>query len=333
MLRNKLRILVIDESREFRDYLSRVIENDPTLTVVGGCEMRDASSLVRQLTPDVITLEPGPEEAWEFERVKALISEMKEHAVIVSAHTNTRQALTNLGVRDFLDKPGDSRSFEQFELRLKLSLKTQDPASKHPARQPHSSRATVKAEAAERVIVMGASLGGTEVILRILQAMPETLPGIVIVQHMPADFTAAYAKRLNESSALSVREAVDGDRVLAGTALIAPGGRQLRLKLVGNGYCVRLGEPEKYGGFCPSVDVLFRSAAVAGENVVAVILTGMGHDGAQGIAELHERGAYTIGQSRESCAVFGMPAAAEALGGVDEMLSVEEIINVLCKLR
>jgi two-component system chemotaxis response regulator CheB len=180
------------------------------------------------------------------------------------------------------------------------------------------------------VVAIGASTGGTEATAAILRDLPAEMPGIVIVQHMPANFTRMYAERLDRVSRLKVSEAKTGDRVEPGTALVAPGGKHLYLRKDAKGYYVRCARGEKVNGHCPSVDELFNSvAAAAGKEAIGVILTGMGRDGARGLLSMRRAGAYTIGQDRESCVVYGMPMAAYELGAVKVQAPVEKIAGML----
>ena len=180
----------------------------------------------------------------------------------------------------------------------------------------------------ENVIAVGASTGGTEALRVFLEGFPADCPGIVIVQHMPEMFTSQFAKRLNEICSITVKEAKTGDKVLRGQALIAPGGKHMLLKRSGAVYHVEIVEGPLVNRHRPSVDVLFRSVArFAGKNVVAAILTGMGDDGAKGMLEMKEAGAYTIAQDEASCVVYGMPKEAVKLGGVQKVLPLNEISN------
>jgi len=178
----------------------------------------------------------------------------------------------------------------------------------------------------EKVVAVGASTGGTEALRIFLEALPSDCPGIVIVQHMPEGFTAAFSKRLDSLCRISVKEAVNNDTVLPGHALIAPGNHHLLLKRSGARYFVEIKDGPLVSRHRPSVDVLFRSTArYAGRNAIGVIMTGMGDDGAKGMLEMKEAGAYTIAQNEESCIVFGMPHEAIKLGGVDKIMSLESI--------
>ena len=182
----------------------------------------------------------------------------------------------------------------------------------------------------DRIIALGASTGGTDALESVLKEFPEDCPPIVIVQHMPPVFTKMYAERLDKSCRMHVIEASDGDRLKQGLCIIAAGDKHMRLKKDVNGYYVSCAEGPKVSGHCPSVDVLFESVAeAAGKDAVAAILTGMGADGAKGMKKLHDSGAYTIGQDKDSCVVYGMPMEAYNLGAVDEQLPLDRIGQAL----
>lgn len=188
----------------------------------------------------------------------------------------------------------------------------------------------IKFNTTERIIALGTSTGGTQALEYLLTRLPTNCPGLAIVQHMPARFTASFAERLNSLSMIEVKEAVTGDRLLPGVALIAPGGKHLLILRSGAQYLAEVKEGPPVSRHCPSVDVLFRSVAVsAGHNALGVIMTGMGDDGARGLRELHDTGARTIAQDEASCVVFGMPKEAIALGGVDEVMSLTQIAQTL----
>jgi two-component system chemotaxis response regulator CheB len=195
---------------------------------------------------------------------------------------------------------------------------------------PPSGRAVP--ETTEKIVCVGASTGGTEALREFLQAMPLNAPGIVIVQHMPEKFTAAFAQRLDSICEISVKEASDNDSVLTGHALIAPGNRHMLLKRSGARFYVELRDGPLVSRHRPSVDVLFRSAAhFAGPNAIGVIMTGMGDDGAMGMAEMHQAGAFNIAQDEDSCVVYGMPNEAVKRGGVDESVSLARIAETVLK--
>lgn len=182
------------------------------------------------------------------------------------------------------------------------------------------------------IIAIGASTGGTEAILSVVRDPPADTPGVVVTQHMPAGFTAMYAERLNHICKMSVREAKHGDLVQPGLILIAPGGMQMRVIRMGNGYSVSVTEEEKVNGHAPSVDVLFDSvASAAGDRAIGIILTGMGADGAKGLLHMHQKGAFTIGQDKDSCVVYGMPMEAFKLGAVDYQAPLIHIPSMIRK--
>jgi two-component system chemotaxis response regulator CheB len=183
------------------------------------------------------------------------------------------------------------------------------------------------------LIAIGASTGGTEAIAELVSALPAGLPGIVIVQHMPQDFTSMFADRLHSICSFEASEAKDGDIVAANTALVAPGNYQLRVVRRFNGFGVSVAPGEKVSGHCPSVDVMFRSVAeVAGARAIGVILTGMGQDGAYGLLEMKNNGAKTIGQDEKSCVVYGMPKVAYDIGAVDYQLPISQIAAKILEL-
>ena len=186
-----------------------------------------------------------------------------------------------------------------------------------------------------QLIAMGASTGGTEALLAVLERLPATLPPIVITQHMPAVFTKMYAERLNKICKMEVREAADGDKLYPGLCLIAPGGLQMRVFRGADAGHVECKEGEKVSGHCPSIDYLFHSVAeVYGEHALGILLTGMGRDGAEGLLSMHEKGAYTLGQDKESSVVYGMPMEAFKLGAVDRQGNLEEIADyLLCAVQ
>ena len=186
----------------------------------------------------------------------------------------------------------------------------------------------------ERIVAIGASTGGTQSLEAILTALPPEAPGIAIVQHMPEKFTALFAQRLNEVCAVEVREAQNDDRVMHGRVLIAPGGRHMLLRRCGEEYRVEIVSGPQVNRHCPSVDVLFRSVArCAGKNATGIIMTGMGDDGARGLKEMHDAGAYTVAQDEATCVVYGMPKEAIDLGAADEILPLQEIAGAIVHPR
>lgn len=343
MIKGKIRVLMIEDSKLYQVYLRKVIESDPCLEVAGTADCgSSALQLIGELKPDIITLDLLLPDADGLELLAEIIHRWNIPVIVVSGDAGSCEKAIEIGARDFIEKMQDAdvKTAEQFQLLLKLKIKMQaeihaEYGIRPPlpvVNPPVSPRRTDAAGRGEMIIAIGASLGGTETTLQLLQKLPADIPGIVIVQHLPAEFTKAYAMRLNNFCSLTVREARNGDSVQRGCALVAKGGEQMSVYRAEDGYRVRVGGTEKSGGFCPSVDVLFRSvAAAAGSAALGILLTGMGKDGAAGIKCMHDGGAYTLGQNRESCAVFGMPGAAWELGALDKLLSPENIAKEIIR--
>ncbi len=321
-----VKVLIVNESLPFRTAVQQAVAGDAGIRVVGWAGgPEEAERKIRALGPDVLVADAVfPEKTGVREFLKSLRRFCSLPAVAVGPPQD-RAAWTDGGepAGSYVDLP-DLRAAGGFaafsgEIRAKLRLAVHR-AGGVPARP----------KARFRVVAIGASTGGTEATAAILRGLPTGMPGIVIVQHMPADFTRMYAERLDRISRLKVSEAKTGDRVEPGTALVAPGGRHLYLRKDAGGYYVRCARGEKVNGHCPSVDELFNSvAAAAGKEAVGVILTGMGRDGARGLLNMRRAGAYTIGQDRESCVVYGMPMAAYELGAVKVQAPVKEIAGML----
>ncbi len=331
-----VRVLIVDDSplvrRMFRDGLAQ----DPEIEVVGDApDPYAARDLIVALKPDVVTLDI------EMPRMDGLtfLGKLMQHfplpVVIVSTLTRegSDKALSALaaGAVDVMCKNQD-RSIDLIaELRSKVKAAAQARVRRRPQASNAAPAATSRALAApsgvtRHLIAVGSSTGGPEALARLLAPLPAATPGIVIVQHMPPVFTASLAARLDRLGALTVREAVSGEPIVAGTVLIAPGDRHMLVRRRGVGYVVELRDGPKVGLHKPAVDVLFRSVGEAARaDAVGVILTGMGRDGASGMALMHAAGAYTIAQDEASCVVFGMPREAIAVGGATEVAPLDEI--------
>ncbi len=329
--------MVVDDSAIVRRVLSERLAKTPDIEVVATApDPYVARDRIVSLDPDVLTLDI------EMPRMDGLtfLSKLMRHrpmpVVVVSSVTpeGSRAAVRalQLGAIDVIAKPGSAFTVEEICEMLVQSIRTaararvrrnrpQRPVTEvEPAAMPRIVRTT------HRVLAIGASTGGTRAIQELLTQLPQTTPGTVIVQHMPEHFTAAFAKRLDELCPMRVQEARDGDAIIPGVALIAPGNRHMVVRRSGARYRVGLsdGPPVHYQR--PSVDVLFRSAArSAGPNCLGVILTGMGEDGAAGLLALRETGAHTIAQDEASCVVYGMPRAAVELGAACEVAPLKEI--------
>jgi two-component system chemotaxis response regulator CheB len=345
-LHNKIRVLVVDDSAVVRRMISEALEQDPEITVVGtACDPYVARDLILQLEPDVLTLDI------EMPRMDGLtfLKILQEHrpmpVIIVSSLTPAGSKLAlralELGAVDVVAKQSSAWNIgslrEQLAYRVKgaararLSLLGSTP----PASGVTESSGGIQFSP-RQLVVIGASTGGTEAVKSVLTRLPAELPGICIVQHIPPVFSRTFAERLNECCALEVREAVQGDEVRPGTALIAPGDFHMTLEWTASGYRVKLRQDPPIHFTRPAVDMLFNSAAQCGaRQVVAVLLTGMGRDGAQGMQQLKSAGAVTLAQNEATCVVYGMPRAAVELGVVDRVLPLDHIphaiIHALCE--
>lgn len=349
----KVRVLIVDDSASVRQMLTQILESDPGIEVIGAAaDPYIAVERIRQNPPDVITL-PRMDGLTFLEKI------MSQHPIptvicstLTAAGSDIALQALERGAVEIITKPklGAKEFFEESRLRICETVKSaasarlrklriNQPVNHVPpkltadavlARPP--TRGTM-IQTTEKVVVVGASTGGTEALREFLEMMPADCPGIVIVQHMPEMFTARFAERLNQICRVTVKEAANGDSVIRGQALIAPGNHHLLLKRSGARYCVELNDGPLVSRHRPSVDVLFRSAArFGGRNVVGVIMTGMGDDGSHGMLEMKQAGAVNLAQDEESCVVFGMPAEAIKLGGVDRVLPLQNMAAEVVRL-
>ncbi len=350
-----INILVVDDSIVFRTKLNLTLTKDPELKVIGtAVDVEDALKKIAALKPDVVTLDIEMPNANGFELLKRLMPTNPLPIVVVSSlPVNALDALS-LGAVDFVKKPeagipGSADSFidkliETIKVAAKanvrripvlpMSVGSASPASAPaPNLTPFISR--VPPAGARTLLAIGASTGGTEAIIQVVKDLPADTPPIVIVQHMPAVFTKLYADRLNGICKMRVKEAEDLDRVVPGQIIIGAGGNQMTVKRDERGYYIRSLPGEKVSGHIPSVNVLFDSVAqLAGKDAIAVLLTGMGSDGATGITNIRRAGGYTIGQDKDSCVVYGMPMEAFKLGGIVKQLPLDKIADeLLARLR
>lgn len=345
----KIKVLIVDDSAVVRQTLSAILGADPRIEVIGVAnDPYIAADKINHERPDVITLDIEMPRMDGLTFLRKLMSQQPIPVVICSSLTaagaeTTLQAL-QYGAVEIINKPklGVAQFLQEAQVLICDAVKAAAAARVRPLpalRVEVETKLTADAILAkgsalhaekitttEKVVVIGASTGGTEALRFYLEAMPHDAPGTVIVQHMPEHFTTAFAKRLDTTCRITVKEAVDGDSILPGRALIAPGNRHLLLKRSGARYYVEVKDGPLVSRHRPAVDVLFRSAArYAGRNAIAVIMTGMGDDGAKGMKELKEAGAVTLAQDEESCVVFGMPKEAIRLGGVDQILSLGQL--------
>ena len=347
----KIKVLIVDDSAVVRQTLSEIISSDPQLVVMAtAADPFIAAEKIAEEVPDVITLDV---EMPRMDGITFLHKIMSQHpipVVMVSslADTGSETALKALeyGAVDIIQKPrmGTKQFLEESRMLICDAIKAASTARiRSVSAKPLSVAPKLTADAVlakpstkamlrttEKIVSVGASTGGTEALRVLLETMPLDAPGIVIVQHMPEHFTAAFARRLDGLCQISVKEAENNDSVIRGRALIAPGNRHMLLKRSGARYYVEIKDGPLVSRHRPSVDVLFRSTAqYAGKNSVGVIMTGMGDDGARGLREMKDTGAYTIAQDEASSVVFGMPKKAIEFGAVDKVASLEDISKVI----
>ena len=348
----EIKVMVVDDSAVVRKVMSATLERDPDIRVIGTApDPLFAIDKMRRDWPDVITLDIEMPRMDGITFLGKLMAERPTPVVICSSLTTknaetTLQALAagavaiitkpGLGVGDFLkDSSDDLIAAVKSAARANMGAVQRSAQARAPVRAPGVTPAAPRlamAQTTERLVAIGTSTGGTVALEQLLTALPRVAPGIVIVQHMPEMFTAAFASRLDRLCDISVQEARNGQRVLPGLALIAPGGKHMQLARSGAQYVVEVKDGPPVNRHRPSVDVLFRSVAkYAGRNAMGVIMTGMGDDGARGLKEMHDAGAKTIAQDEASCVVFGMPKEAIKLGAVDFTLSLDQIPAAIIK--
>lgn len=335
----KTKVLVIDDSALIRSLLTEIINSQPDMTVVGAApDPLIARDMIKQTNPDVLTLDVEMPKMDGLDFLERLMRLRPMPVVMVSTLTERGSEITmralELGATDFVTKPKMSITEGMREYTEVITDKIRAAAQAKVssiARTPAGNTAVPQAlrnplMSSEKLLIIGASTGGTEAIKAFLMQMPSDCPGILITQHMPAGFTKSFANRLDSLCQIAVAEAQGGERVLPGHAYIAPGDKHLLLARSGANYVTQLSDDAPVNRHKPSVDVLFDSAATyAGKNAIGVILTGMGKDGAAGMARMARAGAYNFAQNEESCVVYGMPKEAVAHGGVHEVAHLNDL--------
>jgi two-component system, chemotaxis family, protein-glutamate methylesterase/glutaminase len=340
-----INVLIIDDSAVIRKTLTAELSKFEDINIIGtAVDPYIARDKILKLKPDVITLD------LEMPRMDGLsfLAKLMEFyplpVIILSSLTPRNGELAmkalDLGAIDVLCKSGSAYSLKDVTLSLAQSIRAASKArldinekvKKTSAPIPRENFSSLLTQTTDKVLAIGASTGGTKALETVLRSLPGTTPGTVIVQHMPENFTATFANRLNEVCQMEVREAKDNDRVSMGCALVAPGNYHMLLKRSGGIYQVKIKNGPRVHYQRPSVDVLFQSvAACAGKNALGVILTGMGMDGAKGLLEMKEKGAATIAQDEASCVVFGMPKEAIKIGAADHVVPLANISRSIIK--
>lgn len=343
----KIKVLVVDDSALMRQLLTEVINDDPNLEVIGtASDPYIAWEKIQRLKPDVLTLDVEMPRMDGLTFLEKLMTAHPIPVVMVSSLTEkgcetTLHAL-ELGAMDFVAKPKIDLETNTVVLADEIidKLKTAAKGRVRPAARPVQRAATsvrpVQSQAliksTHKVLAIGGSTGGTEALREVLTALPADSPGVVVVIHMPEGFTRSYAQRLDGICEIRVKEAAEGDRILPGHALIAPGNYHMKVCRSGASYVVHIESGDPVNRHRPSVDVLFDScASYLGPNAVGAILTGMGNDGAKGLLAMRKSGAHTLAQDEASCVVFGMPKEAIALDAAEEILPLSSIAErMLC---
>ncbi len=341
-----IKVLVIDDSALVRSLMSEIIRSAPGFTLVGAApDAYVARDMVKEFSPDVITLDIEMPRMDGLSFLEKLMVARPTPVVMLSTLTESGAEATlralELGAVDFIPKPklGIADGFREYTELILEKLEAAAKVNVKPLKLDERNTvgvvkkiSTTSLQGTEKIIAIGASTGGTEAIKDVLLQLPADSPGVVMTQHMPPGFTRTFAERLNKLTKLHVAEAKGGERILPGHAYLAPGGFHLLVARSGADYVIKLSESEPVHRHRPAVDVMMESVAIAGgKNVIGVLLTGMGKDGAKGMLDIHNRGGYTIAQDEQSCVVYGMPKEAVNLGGVDEVVTLGNISAVVLK--
>ncbi len=355
---SRKRVLIVDDSAVVRQVLTEIVSSDQGLEVLAAvADPVFAFKRMEKEWPDVIISDVEMPRMDGISFIRKLMAERPTPVVVCSSLTEqgakTTLEAVSAGAVEVVAKPkiGGKKGLTECRQLLLHAIKSAAQArlvnnrprtrTSSPPKEKLSAEVMLKfspdgalKETTDRIVAIGTSTGGTQALEEVLTSLPRGVDGMLIVQHMPEKFTAAFAKRLNGICQIEVREAVSGDRVLPGVALIAPGGKHMLLKRDGAQYRVEVKDGPLVSRHRPSVDVLFRSVAkFAGHNAMGIIMTGMGDDGAAGMLEMKRAGARTLAQDEESCVVYGMPREAVKRGGVDLSLDLNEIPNHIISLR
>ena len=338
-LGKKIRVMVVDDSALARNLIIQGLSAHPRIEVIGyAINTLDAKQKIPRLKPDVVTMDVEMPGQSGIDFLKEYLPTNPVPVILCSSLDLKVFDALNAGAVDFVRKPDVQESKEVFiaNLTQKVLVASMAKPRSAPLRSPSVAVATPNlggGPALDRVLVgLGASTGGTEATLEVMRRLPADIPPMVIVQHMPKGFTQMYAERLNRICKMEVREAKNGDELRRGLALLAPADFQMRIVRSGTRYTVSCMPGEKVSGHRPSVDAMFHSMAeVVRCKMVGIIMTGMGQDGAAGLLAMRKKGAYTIGQDKESSVVYGMPMVANDIGAVCIQASCENVANVLLR--
>lgn len=360
----KVRVLIVDDSNMFRATVIKGLESTPNVVIAGeAADAFEARDKINELKPDVLVMDVVMPKMDGLTFLKQLMEQYPLPCIIMSGTASEASAL-EAGAAGFIKKPRNPSEYKTFStiLGTKIILAAGKPVQKAKASGTAAKTAGVDGVVPVQgagakigkvmpnipskediaglplktregyVVALGASTGGTDALECIIKSFPDTMPPVLVVQHMPPVFTKMYSERLDRCCAVHVKEAQDGDRLTEGVCLIAAGGYHMELKKDVRGYFVKCYQGEKVSGHCPSVDVMFTSVAeVAGKKAIGALMTGMGADGAKGLKKMHDNGAYTIGQDKDSCVVYGMPMEAFKLGACSEQQPLANIGKALCR--
>ncbi|MCM1298892.1 MAG: chemotaxis-specific protein-glutamate methyltransferase CheB [[Eubacterium] siraeum] len=358
----KIKVLLVDDSTMYRTLMNKGLSTRTNIEIVGeAADAFEARDKITELKPDVLVMDIEMPKMDGITFLRQLMGQYPLPCIMVSSTDGERDAIA-AGAAAFIQKPKSPA--DQSRFITMLGTKISVAATKKVSFPPPGGSSSVKIDGVapindisakigrippnlptrdemagltkrsrdQFIVALGASTGGTDALECVLKSFPDTMPPVLVVQHMPPVFTRLYSERMNKCCSLNVKEAADGDRLSQGTCLIAAGGFQMELKKDAKGYYVKCYQGEKVSGHCPSVDVMFNSVAeVAGKKSIGALMTGMGADGAKGLLNMHNKGAHTIGQDKESCIVYGMPMEAYKLGACSEQQSLCNIGKTICK--
>ena len=329
----KLRILIVDDSMMYREVLAMGLSSDSHIEVVGkAVDPFDARDKILSLRPDVIICDVEMPKMNGIEFIRRLLPQHPLPVIVISTVSEAVFDAMNAGAVDFVTKPEiqSAKSVEKFLMDIISKIKIAANAKISRSNSIDTVSTSAGKIDTNKIIANGASTGGTEAIYKLLKGLPDGMPGILIVQHIPPVFSNMFAQRLNNQTLLNVKEASTGDWLEPGKVLIAPGDQHMKIKKLGDKIRIETFQGEKVNGHCPSVDVLFESVArEAGSSAVGIMLTGMGYDGARGLLAMRRKGARTIGQDEQSSIVYGMPKVAFDIGAVEKQTSLQNIPQVL----